>query len=53
LEVFVRRPPESAAPFACGRHPKTFTGADMRLVFITKSAHTNIVEGMAGPRGLA
>jgi hypothetical protein len=25
LEVFRRRPPESAAPFACGRHPKTFT----------------------------
>jgi hypothetical protein len=25
LEVFVRRPPESAAPFARGRHPKTFT----------------------------
>ncbi len=25
LEVFVRRPPECAAPFVSGRHPKTFT----------------------------
>ena len=31
-----------------GRHGAR---ADMRLVFITKSAHTNIVEGMTGPRG--
>jgi hypothetical protein len=35
------------------RHVRKVPGADMRLVFVTKSAHTNIVEGMAGPRGLA
>jgi hypothetical protein len=25
LQAFGRRPPEVAAPFACGRHPKPFT----------------------------
>src|SRR5215216_964240 len=30
LEVFVRRPPECAPMFVSGRHPKTFTRADIR-----------------------
>src|ERR1700732_5288472 len=29
LEVFRRRPPECVASFASGRHPKTFTDADI------------------------
>jgi hypothetical protein len=29
LEVFVRRPPECAARFVSGRHPKTFTKTDV------------------------
>jgi hypothetical protein len=31
LEVFVRRPPEFAAPSVSGRHPKTFTIADIKI----------------------
>jgi hypothetical protein len=35
LEVFERRPQaaEIAAPFVTGRHPKTFTLAEVRLAF--------------------
>jgi hypothetical protein len=39
LEVFVRRPPECAASFVSGRHPKTFTKADIMQCSKLRTRH--------------
>jgi len=39
LKVFVRRPPESAAPFVRGRHPKTFTDSERLMASKCRPQH--------------